>query len=222
MRELLWAIVALVILLTLTLIALGLRFQSLNKTGLTVSNIFEDGLLFGIFAILFAPIYLAWMGAQSIWVRNHPPAALATDPNDPVWGRNVNREVVKTAFLAVQEARMKANPNLAKRFISSEVYQQLRRECGHGPASHENWSQQTVNIRDIVFTDERIEKDHALCYFNAVVSGTISRVSGEDGPRAASHAALEEPEEFEQHLEFARALPEVRDARWQLMTISRR
>ena len=34
-------------LLTVTLFALGLRSQSLNQTDLAVSNIFEDGLLFG-------------------------------------------------------------------------------------------------------------------------------------------------------------------------------
>ena len=164
-------------LLTLTLIALELRFQSVNKTGLAVSNIFADGLLFGIFAILFAPIYLAWNGAQSLWVRYHPPAPLASDADDPVWGRNVNREVVKTAFLAVQQARMAANPNLAKRFISSAVYQQLRRECDHANRKPEIRSDKSVNISDVVFNDERIDKH--LCYFNAVVSGTISTVKSE-------------------------------------------
>jgi hypothetical protein len=44
-----------------------LGFQSLNKTSLGVSNIFEGGLLFAIFALLFAPTYLAWIRIQSIW-----------------------------------------------------------------------------------------------------------------------------------------------------------
>lgn len=87
MKELLWAIVALSGLLALVLITLGLRFQSLNKTSLGVSNIFEDGLLFAIFALLFAPIYLAWMGIQSIWFRLHRLPALPTECDDPFLGK---------------------------------------------------------------------------------------------------------------------------------------
>lgn len=201
--------VALSGLLALLLIALGLRFQSLNKTSLGVSNIFEDGLLFGIFAILFAPIYLAWMGAQSLWHRLRPPQALSTDDDDPVWGRQINRRVVETAFLAVQEARNNHNPSIAKRFISQELYKQLRRECERAKTNHEIESGKSeVKVNNIVFAEERIDREHFLCYFNATVNAT--RVGDAD--------AL--PENFEQRLEFARALPEIRDARWQLMKLS--
>ena len=64
-----------------------------------------------------------------------------------------------------------------------------------------------VEIKDIVFANERIEK--ALCYFNATVTATI-----------VTAAQTGEMKQFEAQLEFARALPEVHDARWQLMKIS--
>ena len=204
MKEFFWAIVALAILLTLTLIVLGLRWLPVNKTSLGVGNLFEDGLLFGIFAILFAPFYLAWMGVQAIWFRFHPPVGLPTEGDDPVWSRKTNRQVVETAFLAVQQARMNRNPNLAKRFISQDLYKRLRHECDR--ASSEIQSNGQVKIKEIVFADERIEK--ALCYFNATVSAVILNATQED------------PEGVEAQLEFARALPEVHDARWQLMKMS--
>src|SRR5215471_20990637 len=200
MKELLWASVALLALLAVTLIVLGLRFNPANKTALGVGNIFEDGLLFGIFAIAFAPIYLAWMGGQSVWARLYPPPALPVDGDDPVWSRRTNRKVVETAFLSVQEARIKRNPNLAKRFISQDLYKRLRRE-GH-EADAENGIRQgmEVNLKDIVFSNERIDKDGKLCYFNATVTGDL-RLPG----------SSELPQEFEAQLEFARALPEVLD-----------
>ncbi len=208
MSDLLWATLALATLLILTLIVLGLRSLSLDKTGLGVSNLFEDGLLFGIFAILFAPIYLAWMGGRSIWFRLRPPAGFPTDGDDPVWSRRINRQVVETAFLAVQQARMKHNADLAKRFIGQELYKRLRREFGREKNQRENQSSRQVKLTDIVFAEERIEKH--LCYFNATVSGVIHDDS----------QSLDEAEEFEVQLEFARALPEVHDARWQLMDMS--
>ena len=87
MRELFWGIVALAGLSNLVLIALGLRFQSLNKTSLGVSNIFADGLLVAIFALLFAPIYLAWMGIQSIWFRLHGLPAVPSESDDAFLAR---------------------------------------------------------------------------------------------------------------------------------------
>ncbi len=207
MRDFFWAIIAIFGLLVLVLIALGLRFQSANKSGLVVSNIFEDGLLFGIFAICFAPAYLAWMGMRSVWVRLWPGAGLPTDGDDPVWGRRVNRQVVETAFLAIQDARINHNANLAKRYISQELFRRLRRDCDLN--SREARSDLWVKIKDIVFADERIEQN--LCYFNA----TVTAILQSDGTQR-----VDEPEEFEAHLEFARALPAVHDARWQLMNIS--
>ena len=216
MKELLWAIIAVALLLTLTLIVLGLRWLPANKTSLGVGNLFEDGLLFGLFALLFAPFYLAWMGVRSIWVRVRPPVPLPTDSDDPVWSRKLNRQVVETAFLAVQQARLNHNPNLAKRYISQDLYQRLRRECAGTKVSDEIRSKAVVHLKDIAFADERIEKRH--CYFNATVRGIIvTRPPEQEPPAAASGTA----EDFAEHLEFARALPEVKDARWQLMTMSK-
>jgi|SRR5215831_3594641 len=209
MKELLWAGIALLALLTMTLIVLGLRFGPVNKTALGVGNIFEDGLLFGIFALVFAPLYLAWMGGQAVWVRLYPPAPLPVDGDDPVWSRRINRQVVETAFLAVEHARIKRNPNLAKRFISQDLYKRLRRECNQADAERGNWQGMEVILKEIAFTNERIEKDHKLCYFTATVNGDL-RLPGSN----------ESPQEFAEQLEFARALPEVVDARWQLMTMS--
>jgi hypothetical protein len=213
MTEILWAIVALILLGLLVLIALGLRAVPGNKSGLGVSNVFEDGLLFGLFFLLFAPFYLVWLGVRSIWWRFWPPPTLPVDGDDPVWGRRINRQVVETAFLAVQHARMKHNPNLAKRFISHELYQQLRRDCDHSQTNRDVSPERNVQIKEVVFSDERVEE--RLCYFNAKVSGTISSAAGNDGSEAGS-------EEFAEQLEFARALPSVQAARWQLMKISGR
>lgn len=213
MKELLWATVALLLLVLLTLIAIGLRAVPGNKRALGVANVFEDGLLFAVFAILFAPFYLAGTGLQSIWKRFHPSAALPVAGDDPVWGRRINRQVVETAFLAVQQARMKQNANLAKRFISQELYQRLRHECEQTTGVNQTGSHKDILIKDIVLSDERVA-DH-LCYFNATVSGSISTAAQD---RDHHDEAVEH---FEEQLEFARALPEVKDARWQLMRMSR-
>src|SRR5262245_31322761 len=118
MSELAWGIIALAALLLMTLIVLGLHFVQVNKTSLGVANLFEDGLLFGVFAILFAPFYLIWMGVHSIWIRIWPPPQLPIDGNDPVWSRKINQKMVETAVRAVQEARLKHSPSLAKRYIT--------------------------------------------------------------------------------------------------------
>ncbi|HYW70970.1 MAG TPA: hypothetical protein VE961_08050 [Pyrinomonadaceae bacterium] len=217
MKELFWAIVALIALLTLVLITLGLRAVPLNKSALGVSNVFEDGLLFGLFALLFAPIYLAWMGGQSVWRRIHPPPALPTEGDDPVWGRKINRQVVETAFLAVADARMHHNANLAKRFIGEDLFKSLRRECSHANAGIEAQPRKRWSIDDVLFTDEGIEKGESLCHLSATVKGVILPVAKHNQPETATNEAAEE---FEAHLEFERALPEVKDARWFLMRMS--
>lgn len=215
MKELLWATVALLALLFLTLITLGLRSVPANKIRLGVSNVFEDGLLFGVFAIVFAPAYLTWMGAQSVWFRINPPSALPVQGDDPVWSRKTNRAVVEDAFLAVQRAKINRNPNLAKRFISQDLYKRLRRECSDADKPGENRVHGQVRIKDIIFTDESLDRQHRLCYFNVTVTGAISGAPNNDLNDTESSET-----EFEAQLQFARALPEVQDAHWQLMSIS--
>lgn len=212
MKELLWATVALLALLILTLITLGLRSVPANKIGLGVGNVFEDGLLFGVFSIAFAPFYLIWMGAQSVWFRVHPPTGLPVESDDPVWSRKTNRAVVEDAFLAVQQARVNHNPDLAKRFIGQDLYQHLRRECSDADKRGENRVLRQVRIKDIIFSDESLDRQHRLCYFNVTVTGAISSAPNDD------HSESET--EFEAQLQFARALPEVQDAHWQLMSMS--
>jgi len=212
MKELLWATVALLALLILTLITLGLRSVPANKIGLGVGNVFEDGLLFGVFAIAFAPFYLIWMGAQAVWFRVYPPTGSPVEGDDPVWNRKTNRAVVEDAFLAVQQAKIDRNPNLAKKFISQDLYKRLRRECSDADKPGENRVRRQVRIKNIIFTDESLDRQHRLCYFSVTVNGAISGAPNDD------HNETET--EFEAQLQFARALPEVQDAHWQLMSIS--
>jgi len=209
MTESLWALLALILLHVLILMALRLRAVPRYKSALGASNVFEDGLLAGLFFLLFLPFYLAWLGAKDVRVQFWPPSTLPIHGDDPVWSRKINRQVVETAFLAVQEAQMKHNPNVARKFISHELYQRLRHDCDHPRTDHEVTPDKNVQILEVVVSDERIEENAGLCYFNAKVSGTISTGVNND-----------ESEDFAVQLEFARALPRVQDARWQLMKMS--
>jgi hypothetical protein len=44
-------------------------------------------LLFALFALLFAPTYLAWIRIQSIWFRVYRLPAVPTEGDDPFLGK---------------------------------------------------------------------------------------------------------------------------------------
>ena len=223
MTELLWALVALILLSVLILLGLTNRRAGLHSSGFSsLDELMEGGLFMLAFFVLAAPLLLLWTLGEAIWKKYHPPVVLPVEGDDPLWGRNVNRKLVERAFLAVQGALSARDPALAQPFLSQTLGDDLRAECERLAAQPPVAPRGQVQLEEIDVRNERIHdcklssgKHIVTYYLDANVRGTRGACPGDqtDGQPSAGPADVRK---VEMKLEFGRA--PGNDQPWRLLT----
>ncbi len=207
MSTIILGIVALVLLFGLSLFAVK-RFNLTNRIDIfNTDDALEAGLFGLVFVIVLAPVLLVIGLVQAIWFYE-PPKPLPVEGDDPFWGRNVNKKVVERAFLTLQEARMRREPDIVKDLVATWVYSDLKGEADELKTRHEINTRKDVVLTEVIVGNESIfksaggPKDNTFD-FDATIHGTMTNfnASEQDG-RITSGS--EEPQEFKTYMLFHR------------------
>jgi hypothetical protein len=228
MRDILWGLIALVVLGLLCLFAVRKSgYSHLAPSFMLVDDVSEDGLAALGFMILLLPLYPLILLVLAAWRWIHPvvpPPPLPVEGDDPVWGRSVNCKVVEAAFLAVQQAWARCDPEAVKDTVGPKLYGRLKAECDRLARAHQVHTRRDIQVQGIEICNERIDDyrlsngQHAITYYlDATLRGMMTSYVAREADGEIT-AGTPEPHPFEEQMQFARGPGE--DGRWVMVALS--